>query len=145
MDRKIVKTKEFGEIAQNDDGTYVMTDAQLQENFEKRGLENAKEVMKAVRKAREAFALDAYRFLGEKVKETKEDQYLVCGTSPDKYEFGMQAKKEVNIPGREGEPVRKEVRYGYCTYKKVEKVPDAWKKDGGELAKLADEIEALMK
>ena len=145
MDRKIVKTEQFGEIAQNDDGTYVMTDAQLYDNFEKRGLENAKEVMKTVRRVREDFALDAYRFLGEKVKETKEDQFLTCGTSPDKYEFGMHAKKEVTIPGREGEPVRKEMRYGVCTYKKVEKVPDAWKREGGELAKLADEIEALMK
>ena len=145
MDRKIVKTKEFGEIAQQDDGSYVMTDAQLYDQFEKRGLENAKEVIKTVRKVREDFALDAYRFLGQKVKETKEDQYLVAGTSPDRYEFGVLAKKEVNIPSHEGEPVRRETRYGYCTYKKVEKVPDAWKKDGGELAKLSAEIEAMMK
>ena len=48
MDRKIVKTEQFGEIAQNDDGTYVMTDAQLYDNFEKRGLENAEESEKTL-------------------------------------------------------------------------------------------------
>ena len=145
MDKIIVKTKQFGEISQNDKGEYLMTDAQKYEQLEKRGLENAKEVVKAVQKATEALSLDVYQFLGEKVKETKQDQFMSVGTGNNRIEYGVLTSKEINIPVKEGEAPRSETRYGYCTYKEQHKVPDAWKREDGPLAKMANEIEAVMK
>jgi len=144
MDKKEVDSP-FGKIAQTDNGDYVMTDSQVYEQFEKHGLENAKEVLKTVEKTKQAFAQDVYKFLGEKVVETKTDQFLTAGTGNNRYEYGILASKEINIPARDGEAPKTEVRYGYCTYKEQHKIPDAWKKDDGFLAKLSDDIEKAVK
>ena len=142
---KIEVDSPFGKISQTDNGDYLMTDSQLYSEYEKRGLENAKEVLKAVDKTKQSFAKDVYQFLGEKVKESKQDQFLTAGTGNNRVEYGMLATKDINIPARDGESPKTETRYGYCTYKEQHKIPDAWKKDDGFLAKLSKEIENLMK
>ena len=105
MEKKTVKTEQFGEIAQNEKGEYVITDAQLYQLFQtKYGVENAKTVFKTVDAAKQAFAVDAFKFLGNLVKSEKTDQTLVAGTGNNRITMTVQAKTEVTIPNRE--PVR---------------------------------------
>jgi len=144
MDKILVKTAEFGEIYQNDKGEYSLTDKQLYELLEKNGLPNAKEVLKTVNDAKANIALEGYKFLAAKAKETKEDQFISFGTGNNRIDLGFLAEHQVTIPAKQGETPRTETRYGYCTYKEYHKVPDAWKRDGGDLAKLSEEMEKAM-
>jgi len=145
MDKVVVKTKAFGEISKLENGNFSMTDKQVFEALESRGLPNAKEVLKAVRAAKEKFAADVYEFLGGELKKTKEDQCLIAGTGDNRFEFGLEVKREVNTPGRQGEAPATLTKYAYATYKEQHKIPEAWKKADGQLAKLAEEVEALFK
>ena len=144
MDKVTVKTKQFGEISKLDNGNFSMTDAQVYAQLEECGLPNAKEVMKTVKAAKEKFAAKAYEFLGEQLKDTLEDQTLVAGTGDNRFEFGLDVSREVNTPGKQGEAPQRIVKYAYATYKEQHRIPDAWKKNDGYLAKLADEVEALV-
>ena len=59
MEKKTIKTEAFGEIAQNEKGEYIITDAQLYNLMQsKYGVENAKTVFKTVEKAKQDFAVD---------------------------------------------------------------------------------------
>jgi len=144
MDKVTVKTKQFGEISKLDNGNYSMTDSQLIAALEARGLPQAKEVLKTVRAAKEAFTKDAIELLGGEMKKTLEDQCLVAGTGDNRIEISIDVSREVNTPGKQGEAPQRITKYAYVTYKEQHKVPEAWKKTDGQLAKLADEIEALV-
>jgi len=147
MEKKTIKTEAFGEIAQNEKGEYIITDAQLYNLMEsKYGVENAKTVFKTVEKAKQDFAVDGFLFLGEKVKKEKTEQTLIAGTGNNRITLIVQPKTEVTIPNREpGKPPVRETRYGVCVYREQHRIPETYKADDGVLKKLADEIEKAVK
>lgn len=137
---KTVKTA-LGELEfDKKNNHYTMSAEQLWKRMEDAGVPNAKETTKAFFKATHEVLKDMAHFVSDQAKETMQDTSLSAGAMPFRLEANTVIEKEVNVPGRDGQPTTRKTMYGVTSAKIASKTPGFIKKDD-YLHKNADEIE----
>ena len=137
---KTVKTK-LGELEfDKENNHYIMTADQLYKRLEDAGLSSAKEVIKTVKKAQDQVLKDMAYFVSDEAKKTMSDVSISAGTMPYRLEASATIAKEVNVPGRDGQPTTRKTMYGVVSAKAITKTPTFIKKDD-YLHQNAEEIE----
>lgn len=119
---------------------YTMSADQLYKRMEDAGVPNAKETTKVFMKATHKVLEDMAHFVSDKAKETMQDTTIAAGVMPFRLEAGTVISKEVNVPGRDGQPTTRKMMYGVTSAKIASKTPSFIKKDD-YLHKNAEEIE----
>lgn len=137
-EKTMIKTP-FGELPVENHNV-VMSNSQLMEQFEKRGIPNAKETFDAINKAKNEIQHEAAKFLAKHVAEDLEPWSLRAGLKENRFEVTVKPEQSITIPGRNGEPTTSQTRYGVVQVKNYSK-PCAEITEDEELKKLAAEIE----
>ena len=126
---KTVKTA-LGELEfDKKNNRYIMSTPQLYAKLEEKGLANPKEVLDTVKAAKDALLQEMAHFVSDKAKETMKDTYIVAGKMPHRFEAATIIEKEVNVPGRDGQPTTRKTIYGATSAKQIEKTPGFIKND----------------
>lgn len=140
-DKTMIKTP-FGELP-CENNNVTMSNSQLMELYEKKGISNPKEVLDALTNARKDIQKDAAKFLAKKVAETLEPWSFRAGIKENRFEVIVKPETSVTIPGRNGESSTTQTRYGTIQIKNYSKTPSEIAEDE-ELRELASEIEKKM-
>ena len=141
-EKTMIKTP-FGELP-CENNNITMSNSQLMEIYEKKGISNPKEVLDALNTARNEVQHEAAKFLLKKVAETLEPWSLRAGLKENRFEVVAKPETSVTIPGRNGEPSTTQTRYGTIQTKNYTKTPSEIAEDE-EMHKLSAEIEKKMK
>ena len=140
-EKTMIKTP-FGELPVENNNV-VMSNSQLMDLYEKKGISNPKEVLDAVHKARKEIQHDAALFLAKQVAETLEPWSFRAGLTDNRFEVTVKPESTVTIPGRNGEASSTQTRYGTVQIKNYSKTPQEIAEDE-ELRKIAADIEKKM-
>ena len=108
---------------------YIMTADQLYQRMEDAGLPNAKETTKTFMKVTHKVLEDMANFVSDEAKKTMTDTTIAAGVMPFRLEAGTTITKEVNVPGRDGQPTTRKTIYGATSAKQIEKTPGFIKND----------------
>lgn len=138
---KTVKTS-LGELQfDKKNNHYIMTSEQLYKRMEDAGLVNAKEVVKAVLTTKDKVLQDLAHFTSDEAKKNMADTSISAGIMPFRLEAETIISKEVNVPGRDGQPTTRKTVYGATSAKMITKTPSFIKNDE-YLKKNGEEIQA---
>ncbi len=121
-DKNTIKTP-FGELP-CENNTVTMSNSLLMKEYEKRGIENAAEVLKAVNAAREDIEHEAALFLAKNVVDTLDTWSFKAGQKENRFEVTIRPEQVVTIPGRNGEPTTQKSRYCAPTVHHYSKTPE---------------------
>jgi uncharacterized protein (DUF2164 family) len=116
-DKKTIKTP-FGELPIEND-VINMSNSQLMEEYEKRGLANAAEVCKEVHRVEHEVAEAAAKFLLDKTAKDLKDYTFKAGLKDNRIEVQSKVSQKITIPGRNGEAPKSDVRYGVVVTKRA--------------------------
>lgn len=137
---KTVKTA-LGELEfDKKNNHYIMSSNQLYAKLEEAGLVDPKKVLTAVKKAQDQVLKDMAYFVSDEAKKTMNDTSISAGTMPYRLEATATISKDVNVPGRDGQPTTRKTIYGAVSAKAITKTPSFIKNDD-YLHKNAEEIE----
>ena len=141
-DKKMIKTP-FGELPVEND-TVLMSNSQLMEQYEKRGIANAKETLNAINAAKGEIVTAMAEFCSDQTLKSGEAWGFKAGLKENRFEVSCKPEHVVTIPGRNGEASSQQVRYGAVQLKNYSKVPDAVL-ESEKLRKNAEEMEKKFK
>jgi len=119
---------------------YIMSSDQLYKRMEDAGLVDAKKVIKAVNDAENIVLADLAHFVSNEAAKTMKDTTLSAGKMPYRMEAATIITKDVNVPGRDGQPTSRKTIFGPTSAKVIKKTPP-FIKDDELLRKNSDSIE----